>query len=330
MTQPFLFLDRASYSTDFGIAKDARKEERALKQALHILGSNGRGLVLYDPADIQGERAYRGSGWELIATNRIRQFSLALIERRLVQEISDRKITPLIVITRDPAIAKICETFRPFVPLQIWVPGKTVPSELQLFGARLLAEVVPALKVPSLRVLLDWENLQYTLLNQGTLPKPRAIIRAIRNELGTIGNIEQMIAFGDWGEICLSAAMNVAREIRMENVELEFQISLPHKGSTDMKISVEIQNAIESADIIVLGAGDADYGPVIDKVKKAGKHIIIIGWRQTLSREIKRIADQVIYLDQAVGLHQFSKREHANLFPTPMALPSQAATQLSV
>jgi len=49
-------------------------------------------------------------------------------------------------------------------------------------------------------------------------------------------------------------------------------------------------------DAVIVG-GDADYTEPVEKVKSKGKWVEVVGWRDSFGRDLKRVANKVIYLD---------------------------------
>lgn len=73
------------------------------------------------------------------------------------------------------------------------------------------------------------------------------------------------------------------------NVEKGVDVALV----TDL-LSLAWEGAYEDAVVI---SGDADYTEAVKRAKSKGKIIEVVGWRDSLSRELKEAASKVVYLD---------------------------------
>ncbi len=56
----------------------------------------------------------------------------------------------------------------------------------------------------------------------------------------------------------------------------------------------------EAYDDAVLVSGDADYTDAVRKVVGKGRRVEVIGWRDSLSRELKLVASKLLYIDDIV------------------------------
>lgn len=73
------------------------------------------------------------------------------------------------------------------------------------------------------------------------------------------------------------------------NVEKGVDVALV----TDL-LSLAWEKAYDDAIIV---SGDADYAEAVEKVKDKGNVVEIVAWRDSISRELKRVASKVTYLD---------------------------------
>ncbi len=77
---------------------------------------------------------------------------------------------------------------------------------------------------------------------------------------------------------------------------IEFQ-----KG-VDVSLATHLMHlAFEDAyDIGIVVSGDADYCTAIEYIKRKGKRIWVVCFRDSLSKELRQMADKAIYLDDVV------------------------------
>ena len=62
------------------------------------------------------------------------------------------------------------------------------------------------------------------------------------------------------------------------------------KGDMDTTISLDIKNALNDIENVVLFSGDSDFLPVVTDAHAAGKHIRIFSFEHTLSWELKEFS----------------------------------------
>lgn len=65
---------------------------------------------------------------------------------------------------------------------------------------------------------------------------------------------------------------------------------------TDL-LSFVWENAYDDA---VLVSGDADYTGAVERVRGKGKMVEVVAWHDSLSGELKRAANKVVYLDEII------------------------------
>lgn len=65
----------------------------------------------------------------------------------------------------------------------------------------------------------------------------------------------------------------------------------------DVELALHLVDEGRNFDTIVLFAGDADFAGAVQRVRNAGKRVVIVGFSNTVSREFEAIADQIILLD---------------------------------
>lgn len=58
------------------------------------------------------------------------------------------------------------------------------------------------------------------------------------------------------------------------------------KGNLDIELCLEMMETIKSYDTAILISGDSDFAPCIDRIKEAGKQILVISTRDHISKEL--------------------------------------------
>jgi len=65
------------------------------------------------------------------------------------------------------------------------------------------------------------------------------------------------------------------------------------KNNLDMELAFEMDDTRDKYDTAVLISGDSDFSVVIDRIKKAGKRIIVMSTRGHISKELLERAKYV-------------------------------------
>lgn len=65
------------------------------------------------------------------------------------------------------------------------------------------------------------------------------------------------------------------------------------KSNFDVELALEMVDTIDSYESVILVSGDSDFAPVIDRVKQAGKRVIVISTRGHVSIELLQRAKYV-------------------------------------
>jgi uncharacterized LabA/DUF88 family protein len=69
------------------------------------------------------------------------------------------------------------------------------------------------------------------------------------------------------------------------------------KADWDMGIAMEIIAARNRLDVVVLGSGDGDFGPLVQRLKQWGKRVEVAAFESSTERELMRVADEFVRLD---------------------------------
>lgn len=69
------------------------------------------------------------------------------------------------------------------------------------------------------------------------------------------------------------------------------------KADWDMGIAMEIIAARNRLDVVVLGSGDGDFAPLVQRLKQWGKRVEVAAFEHSTERDLMRLADEYIRLD---------------------------------
>lgn len=79
------------------------------------------------------------------------------------------------------------------------------------------------------------------------------------------------------------------------------------KGDFDVELTMDIIDNIKKFDTLVLLSGDSDFAPIIRRVKKQGKKVIIVSAKNHISRELILISHKYINLKKIRSEIEFVK-----------------------
>ena len=146
----------------------------------------------------------------------------------------------------------------------------------------------------SVAVFIDVENIHYSTLNNFSETPNWSRIVDVCKKYGRISSIQ---AFGDWIEFAKEIP-----EIQNNGIQPVFvPLSQSGKSSLDCYLTVSAMKLFfqnSSIDTLILASGDRDYIPLIAELKALGKKIIIMAIPGTLSTDLIKIADELIYYEQ--------------------------------
>jgi len=148
----------------------------------------------------------------------------------------------------------------------------------------------------SVAVFIDVENIHYSTLNNYSETPNWSKIVDLCKEYGRISSIQ---AFGDW----IQFAKDVP-EIQNNGIQPIFvPLSQDGKSSLDCYLTVSAMKLFfqnDRIDTLILVSGDRDYIPLISELKALGKKIYILAVPESLSKDLKKIVDGVIYYEPTV------------------------------
>lgn len=175
-------------------------------------------------------------------------------------------------------------------------------------------------RVPRLDVRLDFENLYIGLKRMGRPAEPEALINAVRRAVDDLGEITRITAYADWIILDRKNGPQIQRQLELADlVETRYQVNIKNKNSADMRIASDIHDHLEMdglrpgpsmVDIFVLGTGDRDFRPVVQKIKDRGKKVIVLALKNSLSRLLMSAATEVRYLEDYLIPEPASRRRY--------------------
>lgn len=153
-------------------------------------------------------------------------------------------------------------------------------------------------------LLIDWENLKYSLENRGL----RVSISALRDAAEKHGRLVVARAYADWQEHS-GDAFNLYTS-GIEPVYVPVRRQLDGDGRTRTKNSVDVKLTADCIELIhrfptintyILVSGDQDFIHVINTLRPYGKRTVLIGVSWSTSVRLAEQVDAMIYYDSEVS-----------------------------
>ncbi len=155
----------------------------------------------------------------------------------------------------------------------------------------------------NIAVYLDFENL--ALGAEETYPSQMLPLKLgpIIDYLATKGNICIRKAYADWSNPAFSVYQRDLIEAGFEMIHMP-GTSSRGKAGADVKLAidaVEMLDVSEHLNSIVIGSGDTDFIPLIQRLRSRGKEVIVIGFEHTVGTLLKRNCTEYRGLEEILG-----------------------------
>lgn len=164
-------------------------------------------------------------------------------------------------------------------------------------------------------IFIDYENIHYYLSSEFDNPPEIAgycfeIIRSLKNTYETNSGLSANImnAYADFERIGSGALSNLyLMGILTKNV-----LGTEHKNAADMQMCIDILETMynrKDVNHYMIVAGDRDYIPVIQHLKRQGKKIKVAAFRKSISGDLLEIIGENAFIELEPHISEES-REH--------------------
>lgn len=168
---------------------------------------------------------------------------------------------------------------------------------------------------PSLAaVFLDYENILYHLKNEYADPPQlgdciATILRNLRKHLQETENLDVIIfkAYADFERQAQALGALYLMRIDTHNV-----LGTEHKNAADMRLCIDLMEVLYTRSDIrhfILVAGDRDYIPVVQHLRRQARSVKAVAFRATLSGDLLQILGQNNLIEAGTFLSDTDKRE---------------------
>jgi len=151
-------------------------------------------------------------------------------------------------------------------------------------------------------LFLDYENIRRSIEHHfSPPPPPQLLCEKLYEMAGRFGHVLLANAYGDW-----SISVTDPREFRRRQIEPRLVLTKENGDDrTDITLSLD---AIETLyrqpelDVYIIVSGDSDFHDLLQRLRRAGRRVVVCGARSDTGRELIRGADRFIPLEELLGV----------------------------
>ncbi|MDP5169257.1 MAG: NYN domain-containing protein [Bacteroidia bacterium] len=155
----------------------------------------------------------------------------------------------------------------------------------------------------SVAIYLDFENLA---LSAETVYPSRDYplkIEPILDYASTKGDVLLRRAYGDWTRPAFNRYQSQLMEHGFELVHLP-ETNSQGKNGSDVRLAIDVMEYVmhfPEIDTLIIGSGDTDFIPLIQRMRTKGKEVIVMGFEHSVGALVKRNSAEFISLEKILG-----------------------------
>jgi len=152
-------------------------------------------------------------------------------------------------------------------------------------------------------IYLDFENLAISAEQVYPSKDMPLNLRPILDYAASLGNICIKKAYADWLKPAMSQYQRTLVESGFELVHLPETTSQGKNGG-DVRLAIDAMESLElfkMIDIFVIGSGDTDFIPLIQRIRSRGKIVIGFGFEHSVGRLTKSSCNEFKSLQELLG-----------------------------
>jgi uncharacterized LabA/DUF88 family protein len=147
-------------------------------------------------------------------------------------------------------------------------------------------------------LFVDFENI-FHFIRKRTVDAERAqdifleLVRNLRSHLGEEHDLNCIVqnAYADFDQV----EVNAQSQLFLLGVETRNVVGTEHKNAADMRMCIDIMETMytrKEIDTFVMVAGDRDYIPVIQHLKKHAKSVIVVAFKESVSGDLHSMVQE--------------------------------------
>jgi hypothetical protein len=162
---------------------------------------------------------------------------------------------------------------------------------------------VPAAASPYAAVFIDFENVYYFLKNHYLDPQDPHdyaldLVRALRDTLKREQGLDSLVlyAYADFDKL----PSGPQGPLYLMGVDTRNVLGTDHKNAADMQLCIDALEVLYTRPDIgtfVLVAGDRDYIPVLQHLRRQARQVKVVGFRESVSGDLLLMLGQEHYID---------------------------------
>ncbi len=162
---------------------------------------------------------------------------------------------------------------------------------------------VPAAASPYAAVFIDFENVYYFLKNHYLDPQDPhdyalELVRNLRDSLKTEQGLDSLVlyAYADFDKL----PTGPQGPLYLMGVGTRNVLGTDHKNAADMQLCIDAMEVLYTRPDIgtfVLVAGDRDYIPVLQHLRRQARQVKVVGFRESVSGDLLLMLGQEHFID---------------------------------
>lgn len=155
----------------------------------------------------------------------------------------------------------------------------------------------------SVAIYLDFENLA---LSAETVYPSRDYpmkVEPLLDFASTKGNVLLRRAYGDWARPVFHRYQTQLMEHGFELIHLP-ETNSQGKNGSDVRLAIDVIEYVghyPEIETIIIGSGDTDFIPLIQRLRSKGKEVIVMGFEHSVGALVKRNSAEFISLEKLLG-----------------------------
>ncbi len=155
----------------------------------------------------------------------------------------------------------------------------------------------------NIAIYLDFENLAISAETVYPSKDKPLDIQPIIDFAIAKGNICLRKAYADWSKKLFSRYQSLLMEQGFELIHLP-ETNQQGKNGSDVRLAIDVIEHLyfyPEIDTIIIGSGDTDFIPLIQRVRSRSKNVIVMGFEHSVSRLVKRNSVEFKSLEELLG-----------------------------
>ena len=152
-------------------------------------------------------------------------------------------------------------------------------------------------------IYLDFENLAISAETVYPSRDKPLDIGPLVDYATTKGVICSRKAYADWSKDIFAQYQNRLMDQGFELIHLP-ETNLQGKNGSDVRLAVDVMEYMEffpEIDTLLIGSGDTDFIPLIQRLRTKGKSVVVVGFEHSVGTLVKRNSDEFKALEDLIG-----------------------------